>query len=301
LVMKFVPPEEEERRQAIGSLEGMPPALRTLIQSADFEPILRPSPNDWLANHAEPGQTFDEFRRSHRNRPDASRHTIYLQPLDDFPASGPPVPTLMEFAAAFFAMRVRVPPVVPHQKHEIRSRINLYTGQPQLLTRDVLALLSQRLPLDAFCVLAITLQDLYPDPSWNFVFGEASLNDRVGVYSFARYDPRFYGEDARDRTALMLNRSCKVLAHETCHMFGIAHCIYFHCLMNGSNHMTESDARSMHLCPVDLRKLYDSIRFDPLDRYGHLKEFYQKVGFKDEAVWIDAQLARVAGKTNLVR
>jgi hypothetical protein len=32
LVMKFVPPGEEERRRAIGSLEGMPPALRTLLQ-----------------------------------------------------------------------------------------------------------------------------------------------------------------------------------------------------------------------------------------------------------------------------
>jgi hypothetical protein len=28
---------------------------------------------------------------------------------------------------------------------------------------------------------------------FNFVFGQASLNDRVGVYSFARYDPAFYG------------------------------------------------------------------------------------------------------------
>jgi archaemetzincin len=33
------------------------------------------------------------------------------------------------------------------------------------------------------------MEDLYPEPSWNFVFGQASLNERVGVYSFARYGP----------------------------------------------------------------------------------------------------------------
>jgi hypothetical protein len=92
----------------------MPPTLRTFIQLAHFEPISRPGPNDWLANHAEPFQTFDDFRRSRPNRPDASRRTMYLQPLDDFPASGPPVPTLKEFTEAFFAMRVRVQPMLQH-------------------------------------------------------------------------------------------------------------------------------------------------------------------------------------------
>jgi hypothetical protein len=38
-------------------------------------------------------------------------------------------------------------------------------------------------------------------------------------------------------------------------MFGIEHCVWFRCLLNGSNHFAESDARPSHLCPVDLRKL----------------------------------------------
>src|SRR5438270_11193589 len=163
-------------------------------------------------------------------------------------------------------------------------------GRVLVLTRDVLVLLSQLLPPDAFCLLGITPRDLYPDPSWNFVFGEASLKDRVGVYSFARYDPRFFGEDASDRAALVLRRSCKVLAHETCHMFGIAHCIYFHCLMNGSNHMAESDTRPMHLCPVDLRKLHESIGFDVVERYRGLLEFYLSEGFLEEASWLRRRL-----------
>jgi archaemetzincin len=64
------------------------------------------------------------------------------------------------------------------------------------------------------------MEDLYPDPHWNFVFGQASLQDRVGVFSFARYDPFFYGESHSSQyQELLLRRSAKVLVHETAHMF----------------------------------------------------------------------------------
>jgi archaemetzincin len=32
----------------------------------------------------------------------------------------------------------------------------------------------------------------------------------------------------------------KVLTHETGHLFGLAHCVYFHCVMNGSNHLQKT-------------------------------------------------------------
>jgi archaemetzincin len=59
-----------------------------------------------------------------------------------------------------------------------------------LLTADILDLLKDRLPADAFALLGITMVDFIPQ--WNFVFGQASLRDRVGVYSFARYAPQSY-------------------------------------------------------------------------------------------------------------
>lgn len=31
------------------------------------------------------------------------------------------------------------------------------------------------------------MSDIYPRPSWNYVFGLASLSEYVGVFSFARY------------------------------------------------------------------------------------------------------------------
>lgn len=290
--MQF-PLPEKQLRDSIGPLGGLPVSVRGLFDPAHFIPMQAPAPEDWLANHPEAGQTFVEFVRSHPNRPESPRRTLYLQPLNAFPPSGPPLTTLRDFAEIFFKLPVRVLPVLEHTAARIRSRVSSATGKPQLFTRDVLNLLAQRLPQDAFCLLGITLQDLYPDPSWNFVFGEASLRERVGVYSFARYDPLFYGEDTRDRARLMLRRSCKVLAHEAGHMFGIAHCIYFRCLMNGSNHIAESDARPLHLCPADLHKLYESIGFDPVARYADLRDFHRAAGFNDEAQWIQAQLERV--------
>jgi archaemetzincin len=286
------PRSDRELRDAIGPLDRVPVNMRRFFDPDQFAPMPTPGPQDWLANHPEPGQGFAQFVRSHPNRPDTRRHTLYLQPLDEFPATGPPLHELKEFMEAFFSMPVRVLPVLQHSAARVTSRTNPSTGLRQLLTGDILVLLAQRLPAEAFCLLGVTLQDLYPDPSWNFVFGQASLRERVGVYSFARYDPSFYGEHTTDRARLMLRRSCKVLAHETGHMFGIAHCIYFRCLMNGSNHMAESDERPLHLCPVDLHKLYDSIGFDLIARYAHLRDFCRGVGFNDEAHWIDMQLKR---------
>jgi archaemetzincin len=291
--LQFKPPGEKERLAALGPLDHLPAPARQLLTPAGFEPISAPGPTDWLAVHPETGQPVGQFLRRHPNFPDATRRTIYLQPLEQFPADGPALPRLKAFTEAYFSMPVRILPVTSRGMDKITTRTNPETRQIQLLTGDIMTSLRQHLPSDAYCVLGITLRDLYPDPAWNFVFGEASLQDRVGVYSFARYDPRFYGENAPDRAKVMLRRSCKVIAHETGHMFGIEHCIYFRCVMDGSNSLAEDDSQPMHLCPVDLRKLYESIRFDPLARYAHLRDFCREAGFDDEAVWIEGQLKKV--------
>jgi archaemetzincin len=202
---------------------------------------------------------------------------------------------LQRFTAAFFMMQVVVLPPSDWTQNHITSRRNPWTGQTQLLTGDILNALEARLPKDAFALLGITMTDLYPDPSWNFVFGQASTRNRVGVYSFSRYDPRFYDQTpSADSRMVMLRRSCKVLAHETCHMFGIEHCVWFRCLMNGSNHLAESDTRPLHLCPVDLRKLQWSIGFDVMERYRRLRDFHRQAGFENEAQWLDKRLRFIA-------
>jgi len=298
--MAFEPPSLDVRRAAVGDLAGLPPVLRRAFSTdvAEFEPIPKPGPHDWLAVHPEPGQTFDEFKVSRPNRPNESRRVVYLQPLGEFIVDrSPSIEKLREFAAAFFAMQVKVLPAVLLHVSKFTTRHNPNTDNLQILTGDVLGFLKARVPTDAFCVLAITMEDLYPEPSWNFVFGQASLRERVGVYSFARYDPNFYGE-ARDSNyeTLLLRRSCKVLAHETSHMFGLAHCTFFNCLMNGSNHLVESDRRPLHLCPVCLRKLQWSIGFDVLEHYGAMERVARANGFADEADWLSRRIKTLRGE-----
>ena len=292
----FTPPGPEERASAIGpTMQLSAPSRRALEPHGDFAALPAPGRNDWLANHPETGQSFADFVRSEPQRPDARRRKLYLQPLGSFiPGGSPPLERLQMFAAAFFTLEVTVLPALDIAASGVTARQNSYAHQRQLLTTDILALLRRRLHPDAYAMLGITMEDLYPDPSWNFVFGQASLRERVGVYSFARYDPRFYNEAVKDSGHLPLQRSCKVLAHEMTHMFGVQHCIYFHCLMNGSNHLAESDARPMHLCPVDLRKLQESIGFDVVVRYRRLLDFHLNAGFRDEAAWLTRRIAFIA-------
>jgi archaemetzincin len=254
-----------------------------------------PGPKDWLAAHQEPGQTFQQFQRSHPNRPDNQRRVIYLQPLGAFsPQQSPSLEKLRDYAAAFFQMEVKTLEPLSLDVTRFTSRTNSITRKRQILTGDVLHWLEAKLPADALCLVAITMSDLYPEPSWNFVFGQASLTERVGVYSFARYDPAFYGEArGTDYQELLLRRSMKVLTHETGHIFGLAHCVYFDCVMNGSNHLQESDRRPLHLCPVCLRKLQSSAGFDVLKRYEELAQFDERAEFADEAGWLKKRVEKL--------
>lgn len=70
------------------------------------------------------------------------------------------------------------------------------------------------------------------------------------------------------------------MVHEITHMFGVRHCIYYQCVMNGSNHLEESESRPLELCVVCLRKLQSNIKFDMLERYKKIYEFVQKNGDK---------------------
>lgn len=291
--MNFKQPGEKERLKAIGLLSELSETLKRAFRAdSDFEPVPIPAPGDWLYEHPESGQTFIDFVNSNPNKPDKKRKRIYLQPLGDFPRErNPSLEKLKDYASAYFSLEVEILPPLDIKESMLATRINPYTGTRQILTTDILNLLIKSLAERAYCLMAITMEDLYPHPSWNFVFGQASLAGRVGVYSFARYDPVFYGEErGKNYKKIMLWRSCKVLVHEIGHMFGIEHCIFYSCVMNGSNHLKESDARPHHLCPVDLRKLHYSVGFDVIQRYRELQGFYEECGFGEEEEWVRRRL-----------
>ncbi len=280
--------EEVGKLEQIDSLPGW-----AVDRWQDFGPLPTPRPNDWLSVHRETGQTFESFVGSRPNRPDRVRSTLVLQPLGGFAVDGAPAPeVLRRFAAVFFGLDAQVFPPIDLRHVEIRSRREPALRQRQLLTGDLLDLLRANLPDHAFSFIGITMEDLYPAPDWNYVFGQASLRDRVAVYSFVRYLPAFWGE-SDDDPELVLRRSCRVLAHETAHAFGILHCVEHLCLMNGSNHLEESDTRPLRLCPQDLRKLQWSVGFDVVDRYRRLVGLYRELGLDDEAQWIERRLTHI--------
>ena len=112
------------------------------------------------------------------------------------------------------------------------------------------------------------------------------LSERVGVQSFARQDPAFFGEPRGEGwQKLALRRATSTMVHEISHMFGLTHCVYWKCVVAGSNHQAEADSRPLHPCPVCLRKLYTAIRFDPAARDEGLAKVLREAGFEDEAAW----------------
>ncbi len=292
----FHAPDRAARRAAVGSLESLPPTLqRAFSETTAFRPVNPPDPGDWLAEHREPGQSFARFQRVAPNVPSDARRTIYVQPIGA--TADAPIETLSRFTADYFQLPVKTLPSVPVDGLPVTRRLN--DDVEQLLAPELLTWLAKRLPEDAYCLIGVTMVDLYPDPEWNFVFGYASLSERVGVHSFARYDPSFYGraDSVSDgvRDALILDRGAKVMAHEIGHMFGMRHCVHYDCVMNGSNHLDEADGQPMHLCPLCLRKLQTSVGFEPDARYRQLSTRYEQLGMTREATWTRERAAYVAG------
>lgn len=280
--------ESSEFHPAIGSPLAISAEVRALFQSTDFQRKATPEPGDWLAQHVEGGQPLHAFIKSNPNRPDEHRHVVYLQPFGGWPTpQSPSLSALERYAHAYFLRDVEILPAIDLNALDITERYNHQEGRRQLLTTDILRHLAAGLPDDAFCLLGMSMFDLYPDPNWNFVFGQASLRNRVGVYSFARYT-------AEGDEWLTLRRSLKVMAHEIGHMYGLTHCPYFECGLNGSNHLGEADRRPMHLCPVCLRKLQWSSQFDVLERYFHLHEFYENFEFNRAAEFVRRRIERCA-------
>lgn len=285
------PPADQGVRDARGPAEAPDPFA---FDPRFFEKKRKPGPRDWLTSHPEPGQTFAEYAAQPPMGLTARRTVIVLQPIGPFTKGELAVlGRLREFAGAFFQLPVRVEKPIPLPDQGKRTRLMGLAPFSQYHTGYLMEhLLLPRLPRDAVCYLGITMADLYPEASWNFVFGEASFSHRVGVYSLARYTRRFWGkpetEESRHR---FLERSFKVLAHETGHMFSLAHCTAHECLMNGTNSLDETDRSTIHLCPVCLHKLQWNLKLDVMRRYRQLRDIYDQSGYADLADWTRRRMA----------
>lgn len=147
-----------------------------------FQPITVHSDSDWIPAHPEEPQDFESFYRDpYRKTPSASHNTIYIQTIGSFGEAGARtdqyVEWLRDYCQAFFhGLSVKLMPAVTVAETGCSFRVNSHSYNLQILTGDLLRFLGSRKPKDAFCIVGITMIDLYPKESWNFVFGQASLS-----------------------------------------------------------------------------------------------------------------------------
>jgi archaemetzincin len=112
-----------------------------------------------------------------------------------------------------------------------------------------------------------------------------------------------------DLHGLWLSRTCRTASHELGHCFGIGHCVYYACNMQGSAGMAEDARQPPYLCPVCLAKVSFAVACELLSgddeyeksrreyvrqRYATLREFCRKwegvalfAGFE---AWLDGRL-----------
>ncbi|XP_026903697.1 archaemetzincin-2 isoform X1 [Acinonyx jubatus] len=264
-----------------------------------FGPITLHSQSDWIISHPEAPQDFEQFFSDpYRKAPSPDKRSIYIQCIGSLGntriISEEYIKWLKGYCEAFFyGLTVKLLEPVPVSATRCSFRVNDNTQNLQIHAGHILKFLKKKKPEDAFCIVGITMIDLYPRDSWNFVFGQASLTDGVGIFSFARYGRDFYSSRYEGRvsklqkgsssdyavfdnyytpqvTSVLLLRSCKTLTHEIGHIFGLRHCQWLACLMQGSNHLEEADRRPLNLCPICLRKLQCAIGFNIIERYKAL-------------------------------
>jgi len=245
-----------------------------------FKPMGKPAAYDWLASHNEPGQTFDEYLNSDPTKPTKERPKIYVLPLGTFtPQQKKIIEVTAGYLEAFYDLPVQQMPAQTLKSPASAKdrRYNEFLRSNQIRTGYINEkILMPILPSDAAALIGLTNVDLYPDESMSYVFGQASLNDRVGVWSLFRLEP---GADQQT----ILRRMLKIAAHETGHMFSMKHCIKYECVMSGTNHIVETDSRPIDACPECMAKICWLSDVDPAARYDRLAAFCRKNGLNKEA------------------
>ncbi|OQE18850.1 hypothetical protein PENFLA_c020G04785 [Penicillium flavigenum] len=104
-------------------------------------------------------------------------------------------------------------------------------------------------------------------------------------------------------SALWLGRVCRTASHELGHCFGIAHCVYYACSMQGTASICEDARQPPYLCPVDLAKILCATSTSASQRYRALLAFCERPGNGDThffgpfATWMRSRLGQIKDST----
>jgi archaemetzincin len=251
-------------------------------------------------------QDVAAYVASRPNVPARPRDRIALLPRGHFPfdvidagallglVRTPELEDVAALVSAFFGLPTDVLAREDLDVDRLQSRE--HDGHRQLHAPSLLDAMLPALPPSAYAMLALVNLDLYVWPEQEFGFGYSTYTDRVGVVGFARFDPAFSGfERPADLDRAIVARSLRVVAHEVGHLFGLAHCQHFRCVLNGVADLRELDALPLQLCPVCLRKLNLVAGLDPLARYAELIPLFARLGLDQELEWTRGRVARLRG------
>ena len=96
---------------------------------------------------------------------------------------------------------------------------------------------------------------------------------------------------------LYLSRVCRTASHELGHCFGMDHCVYYACSMQGSSSLAEDARQPPYLCPVDLFKVLEATGADERQRYREILAFCERRGdgqlFAAFGAWVRGRLVEI--------
>ena len=159
----------------------------------------------------------------------------------------------------------------------------------------------------------LAIEKLYKDAekNWEGLEERIDVDDRVGILSFKYLDPLFgLSNEEKERAnsngrhdeniGALIRRACKRMTHTFGHLFGMEHCIYYHCRMNGCISIDEQETSPVYLCPVCLRKLHNACGIHTtrrvMERYYENRKFYGGIwrkAFPDVEDWYKERVARI--------
>jgi archaemetzincin len=291
------PPEPEApaaNEADLGAYEALETKLRPLAQ-----PALPIRPGDWLATNVEHGQTFREYLEARPVRRSPELSSIYVCEVGSFtPDQAKILASTYEYLRVFFNVPVKVLRKLPLAEIPAGAqRRHPQWGDHQLEVGYLLErVLKPDRPTNALAYTAFTAHDLWPATTppakpYNFVFGQASLQERVGVWSMYRFGDPAKGSAER---LLCLKRTLGTATHEMGHILTIQHCTAFNCNMRGANSNEEGDRHPLYYCPVCLRKLCWNLGVEPVPYLKRLEAFCIRQGLNPEADYYRKAVAALA-------
>ncbi|MGV3696441.1 archaemetzincin [Flavobacterium sp.] len=246
-----------------------------------------PREGEWLKEHKENPETFEQYIAKKPVRTSKERRTIYLQPIGTFSSMEQKMLKLTtEYTEDFFGLKTVLLEPISDNIFPRDHKRTLFETEQLDASFIIQKILPHRIPKDGIVMMALTARDLYPNPDWNYVFGLASYSKRTAVTSMFRFeDADFMNENY----SLCLNRLIKTSTHEIGHMFTLPHCINAECLMNGANHISELDAQPNILCSLCLAKLSWNLNFDNTARMKRIISFFKRHQLKSDALILQQQ------------